>query len=50
VVLESTDSTILIQEVGRRAMVVLVVPPDRLSESLTTAVSRFRQAVEKELA
>jgi predicted regulator of Ras-like GTPase activity (Roadblock/LC7/MglB family) len=49
VVLESSDSTILIQEAGRRAMVVLVVPPDRTPDSMSTAVSRFRQAVEKEL-
>ncbi len=50
VVLESKDSTILIQEVGRRAMLVLVVPPERSPGSLTTAISRFRQAVEKDLS
>ncbi len=49
VVLESTDSTILIQEVGRRAMLVLVVPPERTPESLSTALERFSQAAEKEL-
>ncbi len=49
VVLESKDSTILIQEVGRRAMLVLVVPPERTLESLSTALGRFAQAAEKEL-
>lgn len=49
VILESKDSTILIQEIGRRAMLVLVVPPDRTIESLSTALSRFGQAAEKEL-
>ena len=49
VILESKDSTIVIEEVGRRAMLVLVVPPDRTLETLATALSRFRQAAEKEL-
>ncbi len=49
VVLESKDSTILIQEMGRRAMLVLVLPPERTLESLSTALSRFTQAAEKEL-
>ncbi len=49
VVLESKDSTILIQEVGRRAMLVLVVPPERTLEGLSTALGRFVQAAEKEL-
>ncbi len=49
VILESKDSTILIQEIGRRAMLVLVVPPERTLESLSTALSRFGQAAEKEL-
>lgn len=49
VILESKDSTILIQEIGRRAMLVLVVPPERSPESLATAISRFTQAAEKEL-
>ena len=48
--LDSVDATILIQEIGRRAMLVLVVPPERTPESLATAVSRFRQAAEKELS
>ncbi len=48
-VLESTDSTIFILEIGRRAMLVLVVPPERTLESLSTALSRFTQAAEKEL-
>lgn len=50
VTLESSDATILIQEIGRRAMLVLVVPPEQSAESLSTVVSRFRQAVEKELS
>ncbi len=50
VVLESKDSTILIQEVGRRAMLVLVVPPERSPSSLAGAISRFSQAAEKELS
>ncbi len=50
VILESKDSTILIQEIGRRAMLVLVVPPERSPETLSTAISRFRQAVEKDLS
>lgn len=49
VVLESRDSMILIQEMGRRAMLVLVVPPERTLESLSTALQRFTQAAEKEL-
>lgn len=49
VLLESKDSTIMIQEIGRRAMLVLVVAPERSLESLSTAISRFRQAVEKDL-
>jgi len=50
VILESKDSTILIQEIGRRAMLVLVVSPERSPESLATAISRFSQAVERELS
>lgn len=49
VVLESKDATILIQEIGRRAMLVLVVAPERSTENLAAAISRFRQAVEKDL-
>ena len=49
VILESTDATILIQEVGRRAMLVLVVAPERSLESLSTAVERFTQAAVQEL-
>lgn len=50
VILESKDSTTLIQEIGRRAMLVLVVPPERSPDSLSTSISRFRQAVEKDLS
>ncbi len=50
VILESKDSTILIQEMGRRTMLVVVVPPERTVESLATALSRFAQAAQKELS
>ncbi len=44
VVLESEDATLVIQEVGRRAMLVLVVPPERAISEIDTAISRFVQA------
>ncbi len=50
VVIESKDSTILIEEIGRRAMLVLVVPPERSPASLSAVIARFRQAVEKDLS
>lgn len=49
VLLESDDATLLIQEVGRRAMVVLVVPPEQSISELDSIVSRFASAVSKEL-
>ena len=49
VILESKDAAILIQEVGRRAMLVLVVPPDQSFETLSDAIARFAQAAEKYL-
>lgn len=49
VILESEDVTIFIVEVGRRAMLVLVVPPERSVSSLETAVSRFTQAAARDL-
>ncbi|MEK6988204.1 MAG: roadblock/LC7 domain-containing protein [Candidatus Thermoplasmatota archaeon] len=49
VILESEDSTIVIQEIGRRAMLVLVVPPERSFTTFETAVSRFVQAAAKDL-
>ncbi len=49
VLLESEDSTILIQEIGRRAMLVLVIPPERSSTTLETAISRFIQAAGNDL-
>ncbi len=49
VLLESEDATILIQEVGRRAMLVLVVSPERSLSELDTAVSRFVQDAAKDL-
>src|SRR5467141_1600613 len=41
ILLESEDATFLIQEVGRRAMLVLVVPPERRLSELDAAVDRF---------
>jgi len=49
VVLESEDATVLILEVGRRAMLVLVVPPERHSAELDAIVARFVQAAAREL-
>ena len=49
VLLESDDATFLIEEVGRRAMLVLVVPPERAVSDLDMAVSRFAQAAAKDL-
>ena len=49
VLLESEDATILIQEVGRRAMLVLVVPPEQPIAQLDSVVSRFAQAAAKEI-
>lgn len=49
VVLHAVDTTVIIQEVGRRAMVVLVVPPERPIAEIDTAVSRFAMAAAKDL-
>lgn len=49
VLLESEDATFLIQEVGRRAMLVLVVPPERRISDLDAALERFVQAAVKDL-
>lgn len=49
VLMESDDVTFLIQEIGRRAMLVLVVPPERSITQLDPAVSRFAEAAEKDL-
>jgi len=49
VILESEDSTIVIQEIGRRAMLVLVVPPEQPIAQLDSVVSRFAQAAAKEI-
>lgn len=45
VILESKDAMYLISEVGRRAMVVIVIPPGRPVSELIAAVDRFAQAV-----
>jgi predicted regulator of Ras-like GTPase activity (Roadblock/LC7/MglB family) len=44
VILESEDSIFLISEVGRRAMVVVAIPPERPVSELIAAVERFAQA------
>ncbi|MGI0149676.1 MAG: roadblock/LC7 domain-containing protein [Thermoplasmata archaeon] len=49
VVLESDDAILLIQEVGRRAMLVIVFPPERNVTDIATAVERFAQAAVKDL-
>ena len=49
VLLESKDATVVIQEIGRRAMVVLVVSPERVVSDLDAAISRFAQAAAKDL-
>lgn len=49
VVLESDDATLVIQEVGRRAMLVIVIPPERPVSELLTVVERFAQAAAKDL-
>ena len=49
VLLVSEDATLLIQEVGRRAMLVLVVPPERMSAEFDAVVRRFAQAAARDL-
>ena len=49
VVLESDDATFVIQEVGRRAMLVLVVPPERRLSELEPSVERFTEAAGKNM-
>lgn len=49
VLLEAKDSTTLIREIGRRAMLVIVVPPEAPLPALEAAVSRFVQAAAKDL-
>ncbi len=49
VLLESDDATFLIQEVGRRGMLVVVMPPERAVSDLETAIARFVQAAAKDL-
>lgn len=41
VLLESEDATVLIREIGRRAMLVLVLPPEVPLDLLDGAVGRF---------
>jgi predicted regulator of Ras-like GTPase activity (Roadblock/LC7/MglB family) len=49
VILESKDAMFLISEVGRRAMVVIVIPPERPVSELVATVDRFAQAVTRQL-
>src|SRR5438445_267444 len=47
--LQSDDATLVIQEVGRRAMLVLVVAPERAVSEIDTAISRFAKAAAQDL-
>src|SRR2546428_11606392 len=49
VLLQSDDATLVIQEVGRRAMLVLVVAPERAVSEIDTAISRFAKAAAQDL-
>lgn len=49
VTLEAEDSTMLIKEIGRRHMLVLVVPAERDLNGAAPAIARFTSAVESEL-
>src|SRR2546427_10315206 len=49
VLLESEDATVVIQEIGRRAMVVLVVSTEPVGSDLDAAISRVAQAAAKDL-
>lgn len=49
VVLEADDSAMLIQAIGRRHMLVMVVLSERNLASATSAIGRFASAVEAEL-
>jgi predicted regulator of Ras-like GTPase activity (Roadblock/LC7/MglB family) len=49
VVLEAEDSAMLIQEIGRRHMLVLVALSERHLASAASAIGRFTGAVEAEL-
>src|SRR3989475_13166636 len=48
VLLESRDATLVIQENGRRAMGVIVVPPERVVSDLDSAISRFAPAASRD--
>src|SRR5438128_12252191 len=49
VLLQSDDATLVIQEVGRRAMLVLVVAPERAVSEIDAAISRFAKAAAQDL-
>ena len=49
VLLQSDDATLVIQEVGRRAMLVLAVAPERAVSEIDTAISRFAKAAAQDL-
>ncbi len=50
VLLESEDAVMHIREVGRRAMLVLVVPPGQDAMTLDAALARFVESTSKDLA
>ena len=49
VLLQSDDATLVIQEVGRRAMLVLAVAPERAVSEIDAAISRFAKAAAQDL-
>jgi predicted regulator of Ras-like GTPase activity (Roadblock/LC7/MglB family) len=49
VLLESEDVTMLISEIGRRAMLVVAVAPERSVTELLAAVDRFAKVASKDL-
>jgi predicted regulator of Ras-like GTPase activity (Roadblock/LC7/MglB family) len=49
VLLESEDVTLVISEMGRRAMLVLAVPPELPVSEVLAATERFTQAAIKDL-
>jgi predicted regulator of Ras-like GTPase activity (Roadblock/LC7/MglB family) len=49
VLLESEDVTLVISEMGRRAMLAVAVPPELPVSEVLAAVERFMQAAIKEL-
>src|SRR2546427_13252666 len=49
VLLQSDDATLVIQEVGRRGMLVPVGAPERAGSEIATAISRFAKDAAQDL-